>query len=281
MSEGYYPKYYLKKRQRDNLYRRIWQIIGGLLLVAVAIMVGLVLFRQLNPQRVNKPADRAAMREELETKQRLADAANSPAPAASNEVSRPVEVKFEGKLEELEYSASMPMVHVSILGGSGELSADPHEVDETNAEVPVTGGSSEDAAQPEPAGVPENSPPADPVKTDKLPEAGDSGGSAERRIIEKPEKKPQEAEPDPENEPEAIATKEPGFVVYAGYFKTRDSAVASKKDLNVLGFPGTITENGGEYLIRVASVSTVDEATVMQEKLVQGGFVKSFVVRQP
>ncbi len=290
VGDGFYPKYYQKKKHRDLIYLNVWRAV---IIVVLGIVLGTVVFSIAPIAR--KPAgvaDLAEQKEELEAARDIDQATQIKETADGSNVSRLA--ANSPSLDEVRYVASQPSVHVEIKGVTPEESPDPHVIDDDPAGSTQSDGTSgNDSAA---SANNDNTPTA----SDRLsrgstePEGNSAAGDSADTSSDTAESKPEETPPptntqtekpkpveQPKPEPKKVVTPK-GITVYrvfAGYYDSKDEAVSRKKDLSTLGFSGTVQEGAGTYSIYVSEFDNSDKARALENKLEQNGFPDAFVAR--
>lgn len=301
MAEGYYPEFYLKKRQRERVYSWIWTGAKFLAVIVVGLLGALVFYRTvILPRNAGSGATekQASERGELRTQQRLDDLNRTSAQNSAAAVQEPAAKAPD--LDGIEYSRSLPDVNVSVEAGSLEGAAvtgnTPAPPDDNNAVMgpdaggPAAGASGGDTSgtagsQPAPKEIPSAAKP----ETVKPKEQPKQEKPVEKPKTEKPKAQEKPAETKPVEKPKAdsgdSAAAKSGpesfsFNVYAGGYLTREAAESHKGDLSTVGMSGSVQEKGGKFLLYIGSVSDIDEANALKSKLQKNGFDMAFVTRK-
>lgn len=289
MGDGYYPKYYQKKKKRDQIYFNVWRVIGGL---GLGVVLGAIAFTVFPlERRANGATDLAKERAALESKldnQALLDSQQ----ASSNRNAKP-SPPIQASLDQIGYAAAQPAVHIEVEGVSSASTDDPHTIQNE----PVTGGEVDtgDIAGENSEGESHQT----PGEGDRLSRGQPTTGGNDQQTDSEAEAsstteqpKPKPAEVDQDKEPKADpppkvddspkpGTKPKGTITYrvfAGYFTSREEAVSRKKDLSTLGFSGTVREDAGSFSIYVSEFADSDSATAFRDKLISNGFQTAFAV---
>jgi cell division septation protein DedD len=320
MANRYYPEFYLRKRQRDAVYKRVTTVAGTLLIIAVGVFIGFLLYKNLVEPRRNEPGASPAAaveRTNLSTEQRLQDLAaeqarNSPEGGPSQTAGA------APKLDDVPYAQSFPEVSVGV-AASGAAGAAPAgagpSADTAGGTSPAGGAGSGEAGtgvgQASPSGGADTTPPATqpggqaPGSTSGgsnsqagRPQGSQAGNASEQpkeKPKEKPKDKPKEkpkeeskpAEPKPSGESQKPEEQpKPGqpaayvYRVYAGSYASREAAEGRKSELGALGLSGSVIQSGGEYNLLVGQVDTLDSASALVNKLKGSGFSAAFASRK-
>jgi hypothetical protein len=265
--QEYYPEYYLKKRQKDAIFNRIWKTVAVVVIVGLGVAAGYLVYKQIvEPRR--QPSDNttalAGLKGDLEAQERLNNAASQEPPDDVNETTR--QMAQETNLDEIDYVQSFPQVHVSVAGSNqpvnrgtnGAASADPAgDNNESGSSAAGNDSQQQDAAE-SPAKEPEQKPKAD--------------DSARQGEESQPEEKPKP--PKPAGPP----TYE--YKIYAGSYPSQTAADEGKRGLGALGLTGSIIKNGADYNLLVGTLTNFEAALALRSKLESSGYGGSFVTRK-
>lgn len=297
-----YPEFYVRKRQREETYRRVVQVIVGVaILVIVGGVGGFFLYKYvLQPVRqpVPKPKQLAAEREQLATENALASAPEQ----GAEEGGQPDEShgkELTADLADIPYDPSFPDVNVGVVGSDTNVALGGESGDEDQGAASEENGGSEAEGNTSPT------PPSSREHNDSFQEDKDAGAKSDsgsekekpaKPAAEKNEEKPADAtkesktedkpaaksdekatQPPPAEEPASGGTI---YYVYAGAYATQEAAEVAKKDLQALGFQGQIITVGAEYDVRVASLDDYNRASAIRQKLINSGFSKAFATRK-
>ena len=142
----YYPEFYLRKRQREQSYRR-WTIVvvGLLVFVGLGAVVGYIAFNAFATRRTPPGAtpQLAEQQQQLQTAEQLASS-SVPADVLENTAQQP-----SVDLSSVSYSESFPQVDVKLEGAQAKAEGDsselPAEADATD-QPPAVGREGEAAA---------------------------------------------------------------------------------------------------------------------------------------
>lgn len=267
----YYPDYYLKKRQRDAVFNRVWKTVIVILVIALGIGVGYIVYTQIFVH-LKQPPDNteqlAGLKGDLEAKQKLQSAASQVPPDVSGETKE--QLAAETDLEKIDYAQSFPQINVSVSGSD------------------VAAGSAGETGQgaaTTPAG---NEPEADSSPgTGEPPKAQSEQAAEQTKGQQKPETKETKKETDSGSSESAgssgsVASGPPSYEykIYAGSYSSQGSADEGKRGLSALGLTGKIIRNGADYNLLVGTLGDYDAAVALREKLVSSGYDNSFVTRK-
>lgn len=285
-----YPEFYIRKRQKEEAYRRTVQIVVGVVIFAlIGGLGGFFVYKYwLQPRRQPAPAPEqlADERQELETQSALSSAAGQRTDSAQAGQQAAGSQLVGVDLGDIPYDPSFPLVQVGIEGSDTSVALEGAEQSEEPAAQP-----GEDSKPPEAAKPPEAvTPPSDRQQQDTFDRpgsasAGNSGSNSNQNSgsgQESAEDK-QPAPPKDEKAPVADESSESSgsnvFHVYAGTYATREEAEAAKSDLQALGFQSQIIDVNIEFHVKVASMDDFDRARAIKEKLVDSGFTQAFATR--
>ena len=302
--DGYYPEYYLRKRKRDRVYSNISRTALFIVVAAVGIACGFLLFHYVG-HRAPVPAaglkEMADKRQEIGNEQKLAATAQDRPPQAPTADYSPV------ALDKLQYSdTSLPVTSVSLQRPGQAATTAPTAAaapEKTgNAPKPGAGGDAAGGTSgtlqtppPTPAQGMAVPPTAKPPVAKPLPAdpnaakaASAAAKTAEKKPDPKPEKKPADAVKTPKTdatqpkpEPAKPAAKDVKAVtpptktmyhVYGGRATSKDQADKLKRDLSSQGYAGSIIKSGGDFLVLVATLDDVNKADALTEELHKRGF---------
>ncbi len=302
----YYPEFYLRKRQREQAYRRATVVtVGSIVLLLVCAVVGYFVVMALNSRQTQPGAtpELADRQQELKVQERLDNAAVPEDVLASAEPVAPVDISAVG------YSESFPQISVKLEGAA------PKEVQ--SAETAAEKGA-EDAQQPPAVGrEPESgsdtgaAPPVEEKKekvadspVDRVTPKDDEAArkaeqtkrqeqakrlaqkrEAEKRAEEEKrrddEQKAADSKPAPPKKSEAAAkTPSYSYTVYGGTYLSSAAAESDRAKLGAIGLSGNIIETAGDYLLMVGKLDDSDSAAALSGKLKGSGFGGAFVTRK-
>ena len=309
--KGYYPEYYLRKRQREQAYRKVLVVLGTLGILALAITTGVIIFNNVFLTRRIAPgtsASMAAQRQQLELDEKLKDNENKPfaeglvADSGANQVL---------DLNASDYAQSFPLVQVSVDGFGTSTSptaaetsqttpADAAAAGESPGSMPASGGAdTSNASQTLPA-APVSTPGGTSAQPTQPPaNTADKQTPAEQKPAEK---KPEEQAQKPQDKPKKEEEKKPAptvkpeekkpegsgsnagsgkkvYRVYAGLCTTREDADKLKEKASAAGVSASVVKNGGDFLLLVSTVGSGDDAFALRDKLKGSGFNGAFVTQ--
>jgi hypothetical protein len=305
----YYPEFYLRKRQREQNYRRMTVVTAGFIALLVVggvlgyFIVNAVTTRGTQPGATPELADK---QQQLQVQERLDNAALPADVLASAEPAAPVD------LSQVSYSESFPQISVSLEGAAppdatqvegetaeGETSAEGTEQPPAVGREPESAAATdpnESAPQPREESAVSRVTPQDEEaqrKAEQQRRQEQAKRLAEKREREKREKEQQRREDEkkaaavkPKEErkqPEAAKPAGPPsytYTVYGGTYLSREAAESDKGKLGALGLSGSVIETGGDYLLIVGKVEDQDSAQALNNKLKGSGFGGAFVTRK-
>lgn len=289
-----YPEFYVKKRQREELYRRTVQIIVGVAVLLICGGIGgfFIYKYVLQPVREPAPAPQqlADERQQLATENALASTSGqrqSDAAAASRDAGAEPLV---ADLGDIPYDPSFPGVHVGVEGSDTSVALEGETEGDEEASAEAESGS--EAETGESAGPPSGREQSDSFDrpSDAAPSSNSDGEKQQKNDkpageagTSKPETKPPAESA--EEEQQATPPADTGgsgktiFHVYAGSYATREEAESIKNDLQALGFQGQIIDAEIEFHVRVASMEDFEYAKAIRQKLIDSGFPKAFATR--
>jgi hypothetical protein len=291
-----YPEFYIRKRQREETYRRTVQIVVGVAILIIIGGVGGFFLYKYVLQPVRQPVPEA--KELADERQQLATQnALSQVPSQQPEKTQPAGGGKEGQqivadLGNIPYDPSFPGVHVGVEGSNTSVALEGAEAEQDEADSNSGAVDQQDQSAPTPPSGREQSDSLDRASqqaaANSTTNTGNSGTGTQQKNDQDSEdasktKPPANAEDkEPESKP---AVEEPGtgemvFHVYAGTYATRDAAETAKKDLQALGFQGNIITVGSEFHVRVASLDDFERASAIRQKLIDSGFTKAFATRE-
>lgn len=292
MANRYYPEFYLRKRQREAVYKRITWGMGVLAFIAAGVFTGFLIYKNVVEPRQTQPGatpEAAETRTILNTQQRLAGLENQP--VVDSEQADSQLASAAPALNELPYEQSLPSVQVSVSAGGmvppgttpatdATAGTDPQQVPADAAAPPQDASAVQpqapaDPAPPEaakPAAAPEEKKPAAQEKPKEKPKP---------EVKEKPQEKPKEPAKPAEPEQAKPAGKST-FVyrVYAGSYASEEAAQSNRDELKSLGLNGSVNKSGGEYNVFVAELTDLAAATALVNKLKNSGFGAAFASRK-
>ena len=313
----YYPEFYLRKRQREQSYRRTTVVVVGLLVfVALGAIVGYVIYNAIATRSTPPGAtpQLAEQQQQLQTAEQLASS------SVPEDVLQNTEQQPTVDLSSVSYSESFPQVDVKLEGAAakpegeetaetaGEAGTEPAvgrepEGADPNAVVPSAENTAE-AAQPSDQDTRVGSVTPSDDETRKLEQAKrqeQAKREAEKREAAKKaeEKKKREAARKKQAEEEkaaaakaeekpkddsvrAPATKSGGYsyTVYGGTYLSSEEAEKDKAKLSAIGLSGTVIHTAGDYLLLVGRLDDQDSAAALSGKLRSSGFGSAFVTRK-
>lgn len=161
----YYPEFYLRKRQREQAYRRMTVVVVGfLILLAVFGVVGYIAFNAIATRRTPPGASPqlAEQQQQLQTAEQLASS------SVPNDVLQNTQQQPAVDLKSVSYSESFPQVDVKLEGAEAKP-----EGDATAAETPAEADPNAPAAGREPEAT------ASPAPDTAADETGDTTSKAE------------------------------------------------------------------------------------------------------
>jgi len=294
-----YPEFYIRKRQKEETYRRIVQIVVGFaVLLVVGGIVGFFIYKYALPNRQAAPKvqELADERQELATQNALASAVGQNEGVSDNDTQQPPGGEVVANLSDIPYDPSFPAVHVGVEGSNTSMALSGDQGEE--AAEAESGG--EDAAD---AGA-NSTPPSQQEQSESFERPSESESTAQKpedkpasgNTGEKPkETKPTDSGSDQAAKPPAPpqdsaentnkGTEDSGsgnvvYSVYAGTYKTREDAEKVKGDLQALGFQGTIVDMEIEFHVRVATLDDYARAEAIRQKLIDSGFPTAFATRR-
>jgi len=268
--QDYYPEYYLKKRQKDAIFNRVWKTVIVLVIVTLGIAAGYLIYKQIvEPRR--QPSDNtsalAGLKGDLEAQERLQRAASQVPPEDVDQATR--QLAQEADLDQIAYVQSFPQIHVSVAG--------------SNQPVNRQGGTPNpgDSVGNEPEADAGDSPPTSPAENpDSARDSGGSSAGRERQDEPAAQKENKDAEP---AKPAAAKPEGPPsyeYKIYAGSYPSQNAADEGKRGLGALGLTGSIIKNGADYNLLVGTLENFDAALALRKKLEDSGYGSSFVTRK-
>lgn len=291
MAQDYYPDFYLRKRQRERVYRGIGWGIGLLAVVGLGIFVAVIIWGNLLAPRKLQPGatpELASQRQDLETQQKLDEAAKQNLNAGTLAEQTADSQKFD--LGTIDYASSFPLVQVG-LGGEGgsalpaaDTSADPAEGTAPTQDPASTAQQDPSAVNDIGAGTSTPAAPADKpaAKPEDKPTPEKKQETAKKPEEKKPEPKKEEKKPEVKEEKKPEAAKPAGYVyrVYAGSTSSRESAEKLKSEISSSGVSASIVQSGGDYLLLVGTLDDLDSAMALRNKLINSGFSGAFTTKK-
>lgn len=266
----YYPEYYLKKRQKDAVFNRVWKTVIVLFIVALGVAAGYLIYKQIvEPRR--QPSDNtsalAGLKGDLEAQERLQNAASQAPREDVDEATR--RLAQETDLEEIAYVQSFPQIHVSVAGSS----------------QPVSRGSDATAADGGPAATTEADGDAasGSDSSGNVEGNGDGGENASSAAQQEDSSAKQTEEEKEPVKPAAVKPAGPPsyeYKIYAGSYPSQGDADEGKRGLGALGLTGTIIKNGADYNLLVGTLENFEAALALRKKLEDSGYGSSFVTRK-
>lgn len=291
MANKYYPEFYMRKRQKEAVFKRITWGAAFVALLALAVFSGYLFYMSVLEPRRTKPGatpELADQRTQAMTRQRLAGLQNQPLPDDGTGMVAPEETA--PNLEDLPYAQSFADVGVTLETGGQPAAAAPPD----DAAPPV-----DDSAPVDPNAAAAEQLPATPYDT--ITKSPDTAATPPETVkpkpaekpepkkpVEKPKEKPKtdaetKPKPKPEEKPKA-ADEQPatgGFIykVYAGSFASEEAAQQRRDELKALGFPGSVIKVTGEYNLFVMELQDLNKAAAMVGKLKDNGFGAAYTAR--
>ncbi|MBN2082455.1 SPOR domain-containing protein [bacterium] len=286
----HYPDFYIKKRQRDQRYRRITQIVvGTALFVIIGGVAGFLMYKHIIQPKRQPPASTEQLadeRQQLETQSILADADRSSTTSSEGTETPAGNERVNLELEDIEYDPSFPDVHVGVVGSDAP------------AAIPVDMEVDAEAAEETPATAAESAAetPAQPETSTSPPTSNSDSGTnntGNSNVIEPPpsnteENKPaetakpadEEEKPSPKPEEEQVQpTGDYVYKVYAGSYHSREGAEKAQRDLQALGYQSQVIESGPDFLVKVKTFTDYEQARAIMQKLIDSGYGTAFATR--
>jgi cell division protein FtsN len=308
--KGYYPEYYLRKRQREQGYRKFLFVLGTVAFLALGIGCGYIIFSNVIQTRRSAPgatASLAEQKQQLELNEKLKENENKPSTeglVADNSANQGLDLSTN------EYAQSFPLVQVSVDGSgmlAGQTATDASQTTPSDASPTdgAAGATPADSAAdtsnssqiiPAAPGAPGATPGGTPSQVAQPPaNTADKKTPAEKKPDEKAskpqdkpkkeeEKKPAPAVKPEEKKPEDSSRNNTGsgkkvYRVYAGLCTTREDADKLKEKASASGVSASVVKNGGDYLLLVSTVGSGDDAFALRDKLKGSGFNGAFVTQ--
>jgi len=288
----HYPDFYLKKKQRDQRYRRITQVVVGVfLIVIIGGIIGFLGYKHILQPKRQPPASTEQLadeRQQLETQSILSDAEKTAAPAAEDiQGGSSSKDKVNLELEDIEYDPSFPDVHVGVVG-SDAPAAIPVDMQVEQSDTDEISSAQPDDTDTDPPSEPQETSPAEtegsssnqsssgnsevvvppPAETSN----GNNGSSEQTEV-------PTEESSDAEADEPSIGSGEYVYKVYAGSFPSLEDAEAAQRDLQAIGYQSQVIGSGLDYLVKVRTFSDYEQASAIKQKLVESGFGTAFATR--
>lgn len=273
MSDGYYPEYYLRKRQRDRVYGLVTRLVMVVVLAGgLGCVAGFFIYQYLLPHRseAGVTAEMADQRQELATEQKLQNSARAHTPPAED----PGLTLKPTELSALTYADSFPMASVALMSKDSMASNSPSASEEQPAPVAVPSGAPE--TTPEPATPRDDAASAqEPQKAstvhapEKKPEQAKNTEEKKPSEEKKPVKKDEAA---PKNDAPSSSQAKTMYRVYAGSSSSKEQAESIKHELGTLGLSGSLIKSGPDYLVLIATVDEYSKAQALTSELQGKGF---------